>query len=137
MSNDAPLRFIDSDGHILEHPNEMLDYAPRAARDRIWHIETDAGGNEWCVFDGRRVPANGMSMAGVAGMGAEAREQAAFGQAVELGDRGGGGVGVSYRQERGGGREPQPSRSRRSRSQQQQRRGQRPSPLEVRFGQPE
>jgi predicted TIM-barrel fold metal-dependent hydrolase len=80
MSDDAPLRFIDSDGHILEHPNEMLDYAPRAARDRIWHIETDAEGNEWCVFDGRRTPANGMSMAGVAGMGAEAREQARRGE---------------------------------------------------------
>lgn len=80
MSPDAPLRFIDADGHILEHPDEMLAYAPRAAHDRIWHIETDAAGEEWCVFDGRRTLANGMSMAGVAGMGAEAREQARRGE---------------------------------------------------------
>lgn len=80
MSEAEPLHFVDADGHILEHPNEMLDYAPRAARDRIWHIETDAQGNEWCVFGDQRVPANGMSMAGVAGMGAEAREQARRGK---------------------------------------------------------
>ena len=36
-----PLRYIDSDGHILEPPTGMLDFAPAAYRDRIWHIETD------------------------------------------------------------------------------------------------
>ena len=45
MSDDAPLRFIDSDGHVLEHPNEMLDYAPRAARHRIWHVDGRDRGN--------------------------------------------------------------------------------------------
>ena len=35
------LRYIDSDGHILEHPTGMPDYAPQQFRDRIWHIETD------------------------------------------------------------------------------------------------
>jgi len=39
--SDKPLSFVDADGHILEHPTEMLDYAPRAYRDRIWHIETE------------------------------------------------------------------------------------------------
>ena len=38
------LRYIDSDGHILEHPTAMPDYAPAEFRDRIWHIETDADG---------------------------------------------------------------------------------------------
>ncbi len=46
------LRYIDSDGHILEHPTGMPDYAPAKWRDRIWHIETDSDGSEWLVFDG-------------------------------------------------------------------------------------
>ncbi len=78
--SDKPLSFVDADGHILEHPTEMLDYAPRAYRDRIWHIETETDGTQWCVLDDRRIRANGMSMAGVAGMGEEARERARRGE---------------------------------------------------------
>ncbi|NRA07804.1 MAG: amidohydrolase family protein [Myxococcales bacterium] len=74
------LRFVDADGHILEHPSGMVDYAPQRWRDRIWHIETDAEGCEWCVVNGSRTRASGMSMAGVAGMGAEARERARRGE---------------------------------------------------------
>jgi len=29
------LRYIDSDGHILEPPTALLDYAPQEYRDRI------------------------------------------------------------------------------------------------------
>lgn len=72
--------FVDADGHVLEHPSALVDYAPRAYRERIWHIETDGAGVEWCVFDGRRMRAAGMSMAGVAGLGAEARERARRGE---------------------------------------------------------
>ena len=46
MPTDNGLRYIDSDGHILEHPTGMPAYAPKKYRDRIWHIETDAEGNE-------------------------------------------------------------------------------------------
>ena len=46
MTTTEGLRYIDSDGHILEHPTAMLDYAPAEYRDRIWHIETDADGIE-------------------------------------------------------------------------------------------
>ena len=44
------LRYIDSDGHILEHPTAMPDYAPAEYRDRIWHIETDDDGEEWLAL---------------------------------------------------------------------------------------
>ncbi len=47
------LRYIDSDGHILEHPTAMPDYAPAEYRDRIWHIETDEAGEEWLVYNGQ------------------------------------------------------------------------------------
>jgi predicted TIM-barrel fold metal-dependent hydrolase len=62
------LRYIDSDGHILEPPTAMLDYAPREYRDRIWHVETDAEG-EWIVYNGNRTVAGGL--AGTAGFSDE------------------------------------------------------------------
>ena len=41
---EQPLRYIDSDGHILEHPTGMLEFAPAQYRERIWHVETDGDG---------------------------------------------------------------------------------------------
>ena len=66
MTTTAPLDFVDSDGHVLEHPDGMLEYAPRDLADRIWHIETDADGTEWCIYDRQRLPANGLALAGTA-----------------------------------------------------------------------
>jgi predicted TIM-barrel fold metal-dependent hydrolase len=63
------LRYIDSDGHILEPPTGMLDFAPAKYRDRIWHIETDSDGLEWVVWDDRRTQAGGL--AGTAGFSDE------------------------------------------------------------------
>lgn len=68
-SSEGPLRYIDSDGHILEHPTGMLDFAPAAYRDRIWHIETDTDGTEWSVYNGARNRASGL--AGTAGFSDE------------------------------------------------------------------
>ena len=73
-------RFIDSDGHILEHPTEMVDFAPAAYRERIWHIETDRDGTEWLLFDRTRMPANGLAVAGTAGMSAEDNRRAMAGE---------------------------------------------------------
>jgi uncharacterized protein len=80
MATSTGLRFVDSDGHVLEHPNGMLDYAPKGFEDRIWHIETDAEGTEWCVYDRQRIPANALALAGTAGMTLEEREQAQRGE---------------------------------------------------------
>jgi predicted TIM-barrel fold metal-dependent hydrolase len=74
------LRYIDSDGHILEHPTGMLDYAPAKYRDRIWHIETDESGQEWLHFDGHRTPANYLASAGTAGLSDEDRARAFRGE---------------------------------------------------------
>jgi uncharacterized protein len=74
------LRYIDSDGHILEHPTAMPDYAPAAYKDRIWHVETDERGEEWLLYNGRRTSANGMSAAGVAGASDEDRARAFRGE---------------------------------------------------------
>jgi predicted TIM-barrel fold metal-dependent hydrolase len=67
VSITTDLRFIDSDGHILEHPSAMPAYAPAEYRDRIWHIETDETGQEWQVYDRVRMPANRSALAGTAG----------------------------------------------------------------------
>ena len=63
------LRYIDSDGHILEPPSALQDYAPAAYKDRIWHVEVDADGEEWTVYNGTRTPASGL--AGTAGFSDE------------------------------------------------------------------
>jgi len=77
---DQQLRYIDSDGHILEHPTAMPEYAPAEFRDRIWHIETDADGVEWLHYDEQHMPANGLALAGTAGMSDEDRERAQRGE---------------------------------------------------------
>jgi predicted TIM-barrel fold metal-dependent hydrolase len=74
------LRYIDSDGHILEHPTAMPDYAPAEWRDRIWHIETDGDGQEWLHFNGSRTPSNMLALAGTAGMTDEEVTRARSGQ---------------------------------------------------------
>ena len=74
------LRYIDSDGHILEHPTGMPDYAPAEYRDRIWHIETDEAGEEWLHYDGTVIPANFMAAAGTAGLSDEERAKSFRGE---------------------------------------------------------
>ena len=80
MAAKSELRFVDSDGHVLEHPTGMLDYAPKEYRDRIWHIETDADGTEWLMWDGVRSPANLASVSGTAGMSDEDCQRAMRGE---------------------------------------------------------
>jgi predicted TIM-barrel fold metal-dependent hydrolase len=80
MTTTDGLRYIDSDGHILEHPTAMPDYAPAKYRDRIWHIETDERGDEWLEYAGTRMPANYMAAAGTAGMSDEDRARSFRGE---------------------------------------------------------
>ena len=80
MATGSSLRYIDSDGHILEPPTELPHYAPAKYRDRIWHIETDDAGQEWLLYNDVRMPANGLSAAGVAGASDEDRARAFRGE---------------------------------------------------------
>jgi predicted TIM-barrel fold metal-dependent hydrolase len=74
------LEFIDSDGHVLEHPTEMVSYAPRGYAERIWHIETTSDGQEFAVMDGHRSLANYLALAGTAGMSEQDRHRAKNGE---------------------------------------------------------
>src|SRR5919108_5611245 len=80
MATTEGLRYVDSDGHILEHPTAMPDYAPAKYRDRIWHIETDTEGTEWLHYDNQVIPANFMAAAGTAGMSDEDRAKSFRGE---------------------------------------------------------
>src|SRR2546427_2123810 len=76
----APTLVVDADGHVLEHPDGMLRFAPSEYRERIWHIETKADGSEWLHYNGGVRPAGGMALAGTAGMTAADRERARAGK---------------------------------------------------------
>ncbi len=68
-TSEGKLRYIDSDGHILEPPTGMVEFAPAAYRDRIWHIEIDSEGTEWSVWNGARHQTSGLG--GTAGFSDE------------------------------------------------------------------
>lgn len=80
MTVTMPDRFVDADGHVLEHPDGMLEYAPGEYRDRIWHVETDERGRDWVVFNGARDPANVFAYAGSGGMPPDVQARAAAGE---------------------------------------------------------
>jgi hypothetical protein len=46
---------VDADGHVLEHPNAMLRYAPEKFRERIWHIEQKATAANGCLQRRRQI----------------------------------------------------------------------------------
>jgi predicted TIM-barrel fold metal-dependent hydrolase len=79
-TTEQPLRYIDSDGHILEPPTAMLDFAPAEYRDRIWHLETGDDGVEYSVWNGRRMPSTGL--AGTAGFSDEDVDRVRNGELV-------------------------------------------------------
>ena len=73
----SQVRYVDADGHVVEHPTAIAEHAPRAWRDRVWHVETDRDGQEWVVFDGHREPANVYTASAAAGFSDE-QKAAAF-----------------------------------------------------------
>ncbi|HEV2310004.1 MAG TPA: amidohydrolase family protein [Acidimicrobiia bacterium] len=77
-TDERQLRYIDSDGHILEPPTAMLDFAPSEYRDRIWHTERNPDGVECTVFNGQRTPSTGL--AGTAGFSDEQVEKVRNGE---------------------------------------------------------
>ena len=67
-------RFVDADGHVLEHPTRLYELAPAEYKERIWHVETRPDGSEYTCFDGTVRPSS--AAPGVAGMSAQRREAA-------------------------------------------------------------
>jgi predicted TIM-barrel fold metal-dependent hydrolase len=78
MSNG--LRYCDADGHLVEHPTGIQDYAPAEWRDRVWHVERDGAGEEWVVMGDAREPANVYAASAAAGFDDEEKQRAWSGQ---------------------------------------------------------
>jgi len=74
------VRIVDADGHVLEPPTGMAEYAPQKFRERIWHIVTRPDGTEWLHFNGHERPTRGMALAGAGGMSPEDRARAMRGE---------------------------------------------------------
>jgi predicted TIM-barrel fold metal-dependent hydrolase len=67
------LDFVDADGHIVEPPFGLQDYAPAAFRDQIYHLEVDDEGEEWVVHGDQRMAANVFTLCGTGGFTEEER----------------------------------------------------------------
>jgi predicted TIM-barrel fold metal-dependent hydrolase len=52
---------ISVDDHILEPPSVWVDRVPAKDRDRAPHMEFDANGQDYWVYDGNRFPSSGLS----------------------------------------------------------------------------
>ena len=77
--SDTPY-YVDADGHLVEHPTGIQDYAPAELRGDVWHVETDADGLEWVVMGDAREPANVYAASAAAGFSDEEKQQAWAGQ---------------------------------------------------------
>ncbi len=73
-------RYVDADGHVVEHPTGIADHAPRKWRDRVWHVDTDSDGSEWIVLNGHREPANVYAASAAAGFSEEQKARAFRGE---------------------------------------------------------
>ena len=73
---DGELTFIDADGHLLEHPTHLLDFAPEEYRDRIWQVRVEADGKEWLTLEDMHMEAAVMALAGAGGFDEPTRVKA-------------------------------------------------------------
>lgn len=61
------LVFIDADGHLLEPPTALIDYAPDEYKDTVWQVHKDAEGVEWLTLEDMRMEAAVMAFAAAGG----------------------------------------------------------------------
>ena len=45
------LTYIDADGHLLEPPTALIDYAPDEYKDTVWQVHKDDQGVEWLTLE--------------------------------------------------------------------------------------
>ncbi|HWJ63274.1 MAG TPA: amidohydrolase family protein [Acidimicrobiales bacterium] len=65
------LDFVDADGHIVEPPFGLQDYAPAEFRDRVYHLEIDDDGEEFVVIGDARMAANVFTLTAAGGFSEE------------------------------------------------------------------
>ncbi|WCO65905.1 amidohydrolase family protein [Iamia majanohamensis] len=75
-----PLLFVDGDGHLLEPPTALIDYAPPEHKHHIWQVQADDDGVEWLVLEDMRMEAAVMALAAAGGFSEEERVRSHSGQ---------------------------------------------------------
>jgi len=74
------LVFIDADGHLIEPPTAIIDFAPPEYRDRVWQVHREADGVEWLTLEDMRMEAAVMALAAAGGFDEPTRVLAHSGQ---------------------------------------------------------
>ena len=74
------LDYVDADGHLVEHPTQLREFAPAAYRDRVYHLEVDDDGEEWVVIGDQRMAANVFTLTATAGFSEEERRRSHLGE---------------------------------------------------------
>jgi len=64
---DPDLVFIDADGHLLEPPTALIDYAPDEYKDTVWQVHKDADDVEWLTLEDMKMEAAVMALAAAGG----------------------------------------------------------------------
>jgi predicted TIM-barrel fold metal-dependent hydrolase len=76
----ADLVFIDADGHLLEPPTALVDYAPEAFRDTVWQVRVEDDGKEWLTLEDMHMEAAVMALAAAGGFDETTRVRAHSGE---------------------------------------------------------
>lgn len=74
------LIYIDADGHLLEPPTALADFAPEGWKNRVWRVEKDAEGVEWLTMDDMKMEAAVMALAAAGGFDEETRVKSHSGE---------------------------------------------------------
>ena len=74
------LTFIDADGHLIEPPTAIRDFAPEEYRDRVWQVNLEDDGVEWLTLEDMHMEAAVMALAAAGGFDEETRVKAHSGQ---------------------------------------------------------
>jgi predicted TIM-barrel fold metal-dependent hydrolase len=69
----SDLHFVDADGHIIEPPHGLPEFAPPGYEDKVFHVETDGDGKDWVVCGERRTEADVFAFAAAGGLPEEER----------------------------------------------------------------
>jgi len=77
---DRPIVYVDADGHLLEPPTALIDYAPDGWKDKVWQVRAEDDGVEWLTMDDMRMEAAVMALAAAGGFDEATRVKAHSGQ---------------------------------------------------------
>ena len=73
MTAHNALTFIDADGHVLEPPLDMIEFAADEDKASVWQVRTRDDGTEWITLEDMEMRAEVMALAAAGGFDDETR----------------------------------------------------------------